>query len=259
MLTPGHRLVAVGASNLARMALALLDAQRAVVAGPVEMHAALGRGRSYGMPSRLLGRGLDGILASGLWAHLDGDRPTARADATTVLLMDVGNDLLYGAPVPHILAWTATALQRLADLGTRRVVVGLPIAAIRTLSRWRFLAVRSVLFPRSRLTLAQAIDQATAVHEGLADLAARTGATFHPLPAAWFGLDPVHVRRSRWQDAARSWLGTPTALVPPRLDTAWQRCRLLTLAPAERRWFGRTTRHAQPARCFADGSSLSLW
>jgi len=250
-----HRLVVVGASNLARMALALLDAQRAAAARPVEMHATSGRGRSYGMASRLLGRGLDSILDSGMWQHLAGAAPRA----TTALLMDVGNDLLYGAPVPRILEWAATTLQRLVAGSARRVVIGLPIDAIRTLSVARYLVVRSVLFPACRLGLTQAIDGAMALHEGLAALAPKHGATFHALPAAWFGLDPVHVRRACWDDAARTWLEAPPAGNGQRVDSTIERLRLLLLAPAERRWFGHRRCHAQPARHWRDGSSLSLW
>lgn len=253
----GHatRLVALGASNLARMVLALLDARRADHGGPVECHAALGRGRSYGLPSRLLGRGLGGILASPLWREPHGARAT-----TTALLMDVGNDLLYGVPVPRIVEWFTAANERLDAIAARRVVIGLPVAAIRRLPRWRFLLVRSVLVPSSRLTLAQAVDGAEALHTALAQLAARTGAAFGELAPEWYGLDPIHVRRRHVAAAARAWLGgSASPASAPRCDTALQRARLLGCAPAERTWFGQRTTAAQPAMRFVDGSSLHLW
>ena len=69
-----------------------------------------------------------------------------------------------------------------------------------------------------------------------AALAPRHGATFHGLPGAWFGLDPVHVRRASQHDAARTWLEAPAAATGKRMDSATERLRLLFLAPAERRW-----------------------
>jgi hypothetical protein len=255
MTAPARRLVAVGASNLARMALALIDAERACAAGPVHADMALGRGRSYGMPSRLLGRGLDGIRRSRLWAQ-PASIPRA---ATTALLMDVGNDLLYGAAPPQILAWADETLARLCDRAARVVVVGLPIAAVRLLPPWRFHVVRRVLVPSSRLSYAAARDGCEQLHDGLRALAAARGARFCEQPLAWFGLDPMHVRRSRWRDAADAWLDAPTVAVPAPLDTHAHRLGLLFAAPDERRWFGRTTRTPQPARRYADGSALALW
>ncbi|MFO0314078.1 MAG: hypothetical protein ACK539_12735 [Planctomycetota bacterium] len=255
MTAPARRFVAVGASNLARMALALLDAERAFAGGPVHADLALGRGRAYGMPSLLLARGIDGLLASRVW-----QRPAAlpRA-ATTALLMDVGNDLLYGAAAPQILAWVDEALARLCERADRVVVVGLPIAAVRLLPPWRFHVVRRVLVPSSRLTYAAARDDCERLHDGLRERAAARGARFCEQPLAWFGLDPMHVRRSRWRDAAASWLDAPTAGAQTPLDTHAHRLGLLLAAPDERRWFGRTTRTPQPARRYADGSTLALW
>ena len=250
------RLVAVGASNLARLALPLLDAHRAATGGPVEMHAALGRGRSFGTDSSLLFvRGLGSVLDSGLWRALaGGDRA-----ATTALLLDVGNDLLYGAEVPRILAWVETALQRLAANAARLVVVGLPLASIATLGRWRYLTVRTLVVPGCRLSLAGAVAGSEALHAGLRALAARHRAEFHDPPRGWYGVDPIHVRRRHWRTAARTWLGAPAHAPEPVLDTPWRRLAMLGWAPAERRWLGVRTTRAQPVRRWPDGSSLALW
>lgn len=255
MTAPARRLVAVGASNLARMALALLDAERARAGGPALGDMALGRGRSYATPSLLLGRGIDGILASRLWAQ----PATLPRAATTALLMDVGNDLLYGAEPARILEWADATLARLCERAERVVVVGLPIAAVRLLPPWRFHVVRRVLVPSSRLSYAAARDGCERLHDGLRALAAARGARFCEQPLAWFGLDPMHVRRSRWREAAAAWLDAPTAGARPPLDTHAHRLGLLFAAPDERRWFGRTTRTPQPARRYADGSALALW
>ncbi len=258
-VTTRPRLVALGASNLARGMLALLDAARTSAGGPVEAHAALGRGRSYGMRSSLLGRGLAGITNCGLWPALSAAPPAP----TTAVLMDVGNDLLYGVDVPGILGWIECALQRLAGTRTieRSVVLGLPMAAIRTLPNWRYLLVRSILVPQCRLPLAVMLDRAERVHHGLAALAQHHGATFHELQEQWYGFDPVHIRHRHWPAAARQWLGVgsdPTVL-PAATNGAFARLRFLGTTPAERTWFGWPHHATQPTRRWVDGTTLSLW
>jgi hypothetical protein len=251
------RLLATGASNLARMALPLLAASRAGSRGPVEAHFVLGRGRSYGVRSNLLGRGLGGIRHAALWERL----PTLPPADTTALLLDVGNDLLYGFAPPVILGWVDDVLQRLVAAAAHRHVVGLPLAAIERLGPRRFVMVRSLLVPKSRLQHADALAMSRALHEGLRTLAARHGATFHEPELACYGLDPVHVRRSQWPEVARRWLGVDAAVCEPApsVDGTLARWRFLAAAPHERTWFGRTVQHAQPVRSWRDGSSLSLW
>jgi hypothetical protein len=250
------RLIATGASNLARMALALLDAARAAAGGPIEAHFALGRGRAYCVNSALLGRGLGDLVAAPLWPALAGAPPAP----TTALLMDVGNDLLYGVPVPRILAAVDTVLARYAAMGARIVVQGLPVAAIGALPRWRFGLVKRVLVPRSPLTWQQAIEGSQQLHDGLCARAHRHGATFHAPRAEWYGLDPVHVRGRCQASAAAEWLGRGTAAVPaPACDGTVARLRFLLSAPAERTWFGQVRRQPQPCRRWPDDTTLSLW
>lgn len=249
-------LIALGASNLTRLALPLLDAARANANGPVHAHMALGRGRSFGLHSRLLGRGLPGIDACGLWHALAEHRPRG----ATALVTDVGNDLLYHVPVPRILEWVEGALVRLAPHTRRRFVVGLPIDGIRRLSRWRFALVRRVLVPGCRLTLPQAIAGAEQLDAGLARLAARHDARFVPPRPDWYGFDPIHVRRTRWREAAAAWLGgEPVPATGARFDGPAARLRFCFAAPARRSWFGLRSTTTQPARRWKDGSTLSLW
>jgi hypothetical protein len=253
------RLLALGASNLARGILPLLDAQRTAVEGPIEAIAALGHGRSYGIESSLFGRRLTGIDGCGLWESLAALPPAP----TMALLMDVGNDILYGVSTTQILDWVDRALHRLAN-ADRRIVTGLPLATIRTLGPRRFVFVRSILWPACRLSLPRVLELAERIHAGLGDLAQRHAAEFCELPATWYGFDPVHVRRRHWPHAARTILGVPMAQHLPSaplasLDGPLARLRLLGTAPAERRWFAWTQRRAQPARRWACGTTLSLW
>ncbi len=251
------RLVALGASNLTRLALGVLDAARRRAGGPIEAHLALGHGRSYGIASRVLWRGLDGIDGCGLWPRLEQFAPAP----TTGLLMDVGNDLVYGVPVPQTLAWVERSLARLRPHCDRLAVVGLPLASIATLTPRRFAVFRRIVLPSCRLELPAIGPLAAELHRGLAALADAHGATFHELPGAWYGLDPIHIRRRFARGAIAAWLGVGEGAPQPapRLDTLPRRVALTFAAPDQRVLFGRRRQHPQPVRRWRDGTTLSLW
>jgi hypothetical protein len=253
---PASRWILLGASNAARGGVALLDAMRARAGGPVELHAALGRGRSYGVASRLCGRGLGGIVGSHVWsATANGDR-----DRTAALLMDVGNDLFYNVPVADVLAWVERCLEGLHERAAEVNMVGIPLGSLGRMQPWQFELYRRVVAPSCRLAYDDGLERARALYTGLAALADRFSARFVPVEEAWYGLDPIHVRRSQWPSAAAQLIGAGTHQAPTRqLDGHAARLRWLLAAPHERTWWGRQQRRVQPAQRFEDGSMCSLW
>jgi hypothetical protein len=199
------RVVALGASNLTRGFETVVSTARAAWGPDVEVVAALGHGRSYGSHSRVLIRTLPGILESGLWKHLD----TLSRVPTRALVTDVGNDIVYGFSAQQTLTWVAAAVDRLKRVTDDIVLTDLPIAGIRSLSRAKFLFFRSTLFPSCRLSLAQLLEAAEHVSEGLAALAAARSIQFLRLKPEWYGYDPIHIRPSQWRPAWQEILGSP--------------------------------------------------
>jgi hypothetical protein len=250
------RWIVLGASNAARGGLALLDAMRARAGGPVDVHAALGRGRSYGLASRLFGRGLGSIAKSAVWsATAPSDRERTRA-----LLMDVGNDLFYGVAAVEVLTWVELCLQQLSPRAAEVAVVGIPLERLHRLRPWQFDLYRRVVVPSCRLAYDEGLLQAQELQAGLAALADRFAARFVPVEDAWYGLDPIHVRRGSWPSAAAQLVDAGPRQPPvPRLDGSVARLNWFMAAPHERTWWGRPQRRVQPARRFADGSTWSLW
>lgn len=253
---PCARLVALGASNLTRGCASLIDCARQQAEGPIEVLAALGFGRSFGQHSRVLGRTLPGIDGCGLWealaagSHLPG----------TGVVMDVGNDLLYGVDVPVILGWIERALARLRPRVDRLVVVGLPLDNLRRLGPVRYMLFRSLLFPACHTKLPVMRELAERLDDGLEAVAARYDAESVRLSPEWYGsLDPIHFRRRFWPAASRALLG---AAMPPASGRARRRARQLRLlfAPPALRWlFGVERRAAQPAVRWPDGTTVSIW
>lgn len=227
------RVVALGASNLTRGFQTVVSSARSAWGLDVEVLAALGHGRSYGAPSRIIVRTLPGILKSGLWAELERRPPIA----TRGLVTDVGNDILYGFSVERTLGWVEEALLRLRAVTTDIVLTGLPLASIRRLSNLKFLAFRSVLVPSCRLSLSQVIDRSELVNEGIEKLSAAHGTKLVRLDPAWYGFDPIHVRPSLWRPAWQQILGVQPQPTCDRGSTR-EGVQLYFLRPERRRLFG---------------------
>jgi hypothetical protein len=223
------RIVALGASNLTRGFQTVVSTARAEWGPGVEVIAALGHGRSYGSRSHVVFRALPSILESGLWPALE-SRPQV---ATRGLVTDVGNDILYGFSAEQTLAWVAEAVERLRHVTQDIVLTDLPLASIRRLSRPKFLAFRSILVPSCRLSLAQVLEAAERVNEGLAKLAADQGTRFVRLDPEWYGFDPIHVRPSLWRPAWQQILGAQ--LASANGESTVEGLRLYLMRP-ERRW-----------------------
>jgi hypothetical protein len=204
------RIVALGASNLTRGLQTVVSTARNAWGPNVEVLGALGHGRSYGVTSRFVIRTLPGILHSGLWPTLS-SLPPAR---TRGLVTDVGNDIAYGFPAPRILEWVEEAVDRLQRFTADVVITDLPLTSIRRLSARRFLLFRSIVFPRCRLSLAEIVDTAERVNEGLESVASARALHFVRLRPEWYSVDPIHIRPAFWRPAWQHILGCEPADYP---------------------------------------------
>lgn len=254
----GRRLVLLGASNLVRGFPTVVRWARAAWGDPLEVMAALGLGRSYGLDSRVLFRTLPGILGCGLWPALERGAPCP----TRALLTDVGNDIVYGAPPERILEWVDECLRRLAAAGAETVVLGLPLPRLERVTAPGYALLRAIVFPfHPRLALDVALGRARWVAQGLEALAARHGATYVPAPLEWYGVDPIHVSPRQWGRAWKAILFAPEGGAPggPPPRGTPSAARLFLLRPQVQRLFGRESRRAQPALPLPGGGSVSLY
>jgi len=250
-----RRLVALGASNLARGLPLVVALEEARGGRPLQVFAADGYGRSYGTRSLALGRMLPGILECGLWDALSRQSPAA----TRGVLVDVGNDIVYGAENDRILGWVEECLARLRAAAGSVVLGDLPVASLRRLPEWRFEAFRRALVPSSRLSLEEVVRRAADLSAELRGLAARHDARFVSLPGEWYGFDPIHFRRRVRRRAWRTILGEDELPNPRpwRGPHALGDAIRIHAAVPERRWlFGRLQEGAQPSVVLASGTTL---
>jgi hypothetical protein len=242
----------LGASNARRGLPAIVAAARHAAGEPVRIFGAIGHGRSYGAASSVLGRRLPGILQSGIWQALE----SAADESRDAVLMDIGNDLLYGFPVSGILGWVTDCVSRLKRLGGRITVAALPIDRIEKLDPVRFLLFRSIFFPSSRLSLPEVVDSAETLDEGLRRIAGEENLRFVAPRPRWYGLDPIHIRLRDSREAWSKIIGTAnTARRLSRVETI----RLRLARPERESFFGMERFHAQPVARWSDGSEVRLY
>lgn len=255
---PSRRFILLGASNLARGLSSVVAAACGAWGYPLDILAAIGHGRSYGSPSRVLGRRLPGILPCGLWQALAEREPAA----SQALVTDIGNDIFYGVPVARIAGWVGECIDRLQVARAEVIITGLPICNLDRVSPAHYAAIRSLVFPSCRLTLDGVKDCARELNGLVAELAQTRGATFVEPTAAWYGFDPLHIRWSRQTTAWNAILsarhdGASVAPSDPIVSPRW--INLLLLAPEQRWLLGIEQRRAQPCAWLAGGSALSLF
>jgi hypothetical protein len=205
-----------------------------------------------------LGKKFSGIFPCALWHELDA-RPTL---PTTALVTDVGNDLLYGVTPSRLIEWVELCLDRLAAAGAKTTITELPLASIERLGEARFRFFRTLLFPRSRIVLPSVRAAAREVNDGLVALGRSKNIPVIPVSDAWYGFDPIHLRRGErrtaWPKLLSAWRENGESFVAPPTNV-WERAYLTTLAPHERIVYGVRRCRQQPSGRLADGTTISFY
>jgi hypothetical protein len=253
-----HRVILLGASNLTRAISTVVGVAQAALDGPLDIVAAIGHGRSYGMWSRVLFRELPGINTCALWEDIE-RRP--RLD-TVALVTDIGNDIFYGASIDEIISWVNLAFDRLEQFGARSTLTLLPVENSESISEWRFRLMRRIMFHRCQLELCDLRSMIVELNDRLRELAKARGAAVASQRTEWYGFDPIHIRMRDWQRAwseiLSTWRSDGTA--PSTSGGSLSRWAYLrSCAPHERSLFGVMRRAAQPAGRLPDGSLISIY
>lgn len=254
-----QRFVLLGASNLTRGIATIVDTVEQLSVGPREILAAQGHGRSYGCRSQVLLRSLPGIIECGLWERL----ASLPAAPTAALLTDIGNDVLYGAPVEQIVGWIEQVLDRLEQAQARAVMTLLPLCNLPRVETRRFQYFIKLIYPGYRLSPAELTERACALDRRLREIGARRGVALIEPRLEWYGLDPIHVRRRQlaavWSEILSHWSADGSRCSSAARTSYRDWLRLRTTAPDTIWWLNVKRRHPQPALHWADGSSLAFY
>jgi hypothetical protein len=286
---PAARFVILGASNVARAISTIVETARLCHdCDPLEILAAFGHGRSFGLTTRVAGRTLPAILHCRLWDALarghgsGGLGPSASSWSsglaplpTSALVTDIGNDILYGVAPRQIARWVERCVVRLIERGADVAMTRLPLDSIHSLGEVRYWAARTVLFPRCKLELHAALDLAAELDARMVELARTLDVTLVEHERDWYGLDPIHIRMSQWRIAWHRAIGAAAsrraggvaggdglngslnARSKPSSLLRWLRLKLLI---PDIRWvLGIEQRREQPGLAFSDGTTISAY
>jgi hypothetical protein len=186
----------------------IVETAERMLGAPLDVHAAIGHGRSYGQKSFLIARSIQGTLNCGLWERIgwrdkesDSDEPadqSAQAEEPPLyaLLTDVGNDIMYCVEPDQIIEWVGECISRLKQLKARIVMTGLPMAVVDRIGQYQYLLFRTLFFPKNTLSLEETAERARHVQQGLQKLAADHDVPFVEQKHEWYGIDPIHIRRA---------------------------------------------------------------
>ncbi len=255
---PDARVILLGASNLTAGFPQVIETAKLLFGDPLEILATLGVGRSYGKPSSVLTRKLPDTFTSGLWEAVQGKTGVP----TYGLITDIGNDIAYDVPVERILLWIDRTVDLMVKAEARTVITLLPLRSMKNLKPLRFTIARSILFPRCRLSLAETLERARELNDGLRNLGERRGISIVEPDPAWYGIDAIHIRRrcavEAWFQILLPWRPEAHSVIPER--ATWRRWLSLRFLRPER-WsiFGIERSRLQPCKVLMDGSTISLF
>jgi hypothetical protein len=251
---PRRRLVLLGASNLT-LGLPIILGLLGGRSEPSEILVAAGHGRSFGRPSRVLARGLAGILDSGLWPAL----AVGVAVRTRALITDIGNDLAYGSTTAELEGWISACCDRLLHSGAEVTLTRPPLASLSRLGRWRFRLLKALLFPGHPLGYSEMLAKVEELDRRLPTLARRHEARLLTPSSDWYGIDRIHIRAGRRREAWATMLGSSGLGEVGAERASTRRVGWRPLTPERQTILGRERLRTQPSRHLGDGSRVSFF
>tara|TARA_B100000686_G_C16670785_1_gene906329 strand:+ start:336 stop:1088 length:753 start_codon:yes stop_codon:yes gene_type:complete len=201
------RFVFLGASNLARGHRALAQCLESVLQPQSsEFFFALGPGRAYRANGGILFHRYDSIETCGVLERAG--RDIDRTSSLTVLLTDIGNDIMYGVPVEELIECLEGILQKLGDLEADIHVSPISSWLERQLDPVRFNILKALFYPKSGMTYPSTIDALIRINRYIRT---EIRATIIEGLDAFVGLDKIHYSffrsGSAWTRVAKSLAG----------------------------------------------------
>jgi hypothetical protein len=263
-------LVAVlGASNVTLALPQILDAlhRRLAPSGPVEYYVAHGPGRSYGTIAGVPGIEFTPLRSCGLREALEARWRSAGRPPVSVLLTDVGNDVMYGASARGIAAWVREIVESFRSLGARTAITSVPVESVLSISAWKFGLIRPILYPRYPMRRRDVFTRVVQVQDALEELGRDLAADILPARREWYSIDCIHVARrwrrrvfGTWADALLERAeGSASGSERSAARLSISSARLRLVRPAEMYLFGRRLTRAQEGVRIADGARLYVY
>jgi len=252
-----RRVILIGASNVTLGFPLVFNSCLESLPAETELFAIHGHGRSFCQWSYVLNRGLPPVLECGLWQALK-QRPAAAQ--TWGLVTDTGNDLIYGRSVDDLITNVTTAFQRLHELGAVITYVGLPVERIMMLSDLSYRIAKKMLFPGPTVPWKTMSARVLEFDERVRQVASQYATTILIPRLPWYGIDPIHIRKSQsliaWREILEAWsFPEQPKVVAPSYNAAMN---LWHIGPAERTYSRQPFYTRQPCLSLNE-ETFTLW
>ena len=217
--TPGVLFALLGSSNLT---IALPQALNHLVSRlsgtAMTVFVAHGPGRSYGVDTGSFGIKFRALSRCALLPAVEEAAKDNPAADTWALLTDIGNDIMHGVSVKHLMLRIRRTVERLRHLGATVGVTSLPVEGLAEIAPWKFRVARRLVYPLSRVPRDEVLSQVNAIQNELRDMESRGEIQLLPARREWYGPDEFHLRPGRTRDAVTEWIDLLLGVGGPRPD-----------------------------------------
>ena len=192
--------VLLGASNLARACHAVeYHLKGRLAPREIEVAVAAGPGRGYHSPGGVLNVVYPPIVSCPI-LNFAVER-AARGYKIIALVTDIGNDLMYGVSAGELIKTLQGIFERLQSAGAEIYITPLPENLERGIGHLRFAFLRSVFYPRSRLSAKKVQEAVVEINRFLKEELPPHGHVITGLDS-FFGWSEIHFG---WFRAHRAW------------------------------------------------------
>ena len=183
--------VLMGASNLARGQYAISRAlQKQGASTQIEFLYALGPGRGYCAKGGFLNVRYSPIHECGILSAVEGRAKSGNV-RIAALLMDIGNDIMYGFTGDEIASRLKQMIDRLKKLNVRVWIAPIQVDMENDVDEKTFLLLRKVFFPNSSITYEQAGRAVKSINLEMQGLDGEQVSLIHGLNK-FCGIDKIH-------------------------------------------------------------------
>ena len=175
-----------------------------------------GPGRSYDVDTGSLCIKFRALSRCELLPAMEGaaeDDPAADAWA---LLTDIGNDIMHGVGVEHLMARVRRTVERLRAVGTTVGVTSLPTEGLAEIPPWKFRAARHIVYPWSHVPRDEVLAQIGAIQNELREMESQGAIQLLPTRREWYARDEFHLRPGKTRKAMTEWIDLLLGLDRPR-------------------------------------------
>ena len=196
---PGVLFALLGSSNLTiALPQALNHLLSRVKGTAMTVFVAHGPGRSYGVDTGSFGIKFRALSRCQLLPAIEEAAKDNPAAHTWALLTDIGNDIMHGVSVKHLMVRVRRTVERLRHLGATVGVTSLPVEGLAEIAPWKFRVARRLVYPLSRVPRDEVLSQVNAIQNELRDMESRSEIQLLPARREWYG--PGRVSSAPWQD-----------------------------------------------------------